>query len=78
MNFGYIFEFIYTKLGDLFFLSRGHGTLNDEPNDENLHPERRSRTPYPPDGPIEVLPPINQKEVASKRQAVDKEFWETL
>ncbi len=45
---------------------------------ETKYPKLEAREPYPPDGPVEILPPIDDPKMIEKRKAAEKEFWETL
>ena len=45
---------------------------------ETKYPKLEAREPYPPDQPLETLAPVNKKQAALKRNASDKEFWETM
>ena len=49
-----------------------------KPENADEFPKREDRPPYPQDGPVEILPPVNDAETIAKREAVDKEFWSTL
>jgi len=55
-------------------------TILDPPElgGETKYPKLEAREPYPPDGPVEILPPIDDAKTIEKRKAAEKEFWETL
>jgi hypothetical protein len=44
---------------------------------ETKYPKLEAREPYPPEGPLEILTPIDDAKMIEKRKAADKEFWET-
>jgi hypothetical protein len=75
-NYGGFFSFVIEKICDLV-LASNRINLPSGPNDDS-HPKLKDRAPFPPDGPVENMPPVNQREAAAKRQASEKEFWETL
>ena len=75
-NFGGLFGFVIDKICDLVLASNGID-LPAAPKDDS-YPKHKDRAPYPPDDPKKVPPSENVKLAAVKRQAADKEFWETL
>jgi hypothetical protein len=76
MNFSGFFSFAFDAVCDLVLGSNGIYIPNGPREDG--YPRREDRALYPPDGPVEILPPVNEKQAELKRKSADKEFWETM
>jgi hypothetical protein len=76
MTNGDLFAFVFNKVCDVVLGANGID-ISDGPK-EDSHPKLKDRTPYPPDGHIEILPPVDDVKTLKKREATDKEFWEVM
>ena len=49
-----------------------------KPENSDEFPRLEERPSYPPEGPVEILPPVDDAKSIAKRAAADKEFWSNL